>query len=309
MRRLFRLFGCLGLAALAAAAQQKPARQTTPAPDFTFRANVGEVLVQANVTDKKGRSVDTLPATDFTVYENGVRQKVDSFSHDDAPVSVGILVDNSGSMRPKRIQVDQAALNFVRASNPQDDVFIVKFNDEYHLASPFTSSIPALEKGLGEIDPQAGTALYDAVINAVAYLNKYGTHPKKVLLLITDGQDDASSHDLQQTMHLLQSQNAPLIYCIGLVDKEDGKSTQRESQRVLLQFADSTGGLAYFPKSLEQVDGITRKVARDIRLQYSLLYHSNQTGAGYRDIKLEVNDPHVKHLSAQTRKGYFASGN
>lgn len=303
-RALFIVF-CLVLAGLAQ--QTTPPRQAQPG--FTFQANVGEVLVQANVLDKHGRSVDTLPASDFTVFENGVAQKVDSFTHDDAPVSVGILVDNSGSMRPKRISVDQAALNFVRASNPQDEVFIVKFNDEYHLASPFTNSIPALEKGLGEIDPQAGTALYDAIINAVAYLNKYGKRSKKVLLLITDGQDDASSHDLKQALSIVQSQDAPLIYCIGLVDKEDGNATRKASHKVLMQFADATGGLAYFPKDLDQVDGITKKVAQDIRLQYSLVYRSNQTAPGFRAIRLEVHDPHHKHLTAQTRKGYYKAAN
>ncbi|MGH9479038.1 MAG: VWA domain-containing protein, partial [Terriglobales bacterium] len=126
------------LCVLAGAAQQ------TASPGFTFSATVGEVLVQANVLDKKGRSIDALPQSDFTVYENGVRQTIDSFSHADAPVSVGILVDNSGSMLPKRLQVDQAALNFVRASNPQDQVFIVKFNDLYRLVAPFTSSIPVM---------------------------------------------------------------------------------------------------------------------------------------------------------------------
>jgi VWFA-related protein len=292
--------GLILILGLAATCQQT----TQQAPAFTFHANVGEVLVQASVLDNKGRTVNSLPAGDFTVYENGVKQNVESFSHDDAPVSVGILVDNSGSMRTKRIQVDQAALNFVRASNENDEVFIVKFNDEYHLASPFTNSIPALEKGLGEIDPQAGTALYDAIINGVTYLNKYGKRPKKVLLLITDGQDDASSHDLKQTLTLLQSLDAPEIYCIGLVDKDDSGSSRKESRKVLLQFADATGGLAYFPSNLDQVDAITNKVARDIRQQYSLVYRSNQSGPGFRSIKVEVKDPHLKHLTAHTRIGY-----
>ncbi|MGH9480938.1 MAG: VWA domain-containing protein [Terriglobales bacterium] len=297
------LFTCLSVAALGvwAAAQQAP----PPPAGFLFRAEVGEVLVQANVLDKQGRSINTLPSADFTVYENGVAQSVDTFSHDDAPVSVGILVDNSGSMRPKRLQVDQAALNFVRASNPQDEVFIVKFNDEYHLASAFTSSVPALEKGLGEVDPEAATALYDAVIQAVGYLNQHAKNSKRVLLLITDGADDASTHSLEQTLRLVESQGAPLIYCIGLIDDEDSGQVRRDAQHVLLQFSDETGGVAYFPKNLDQVDAITRKVAQDIRLQYSLIYRSNQKTPGYRAIRLEVKDPHLKHLTAHTRKGYF----
>lgn len=261
--------------------------------------------MQANVLDKQGRSINTLPASDFTVFENGVAQSVDSFTHDDAPVSVGILVDNSGSMRPKRAEVDQAALNFVRASNPQDEVFIVKFNDEYHLASPFTNSIPALEKGLGDVDPEAATALYDAVIQAVGYLDQHAKNAKHVLLVITDGADDASTHTLEQTLRLVDSQGAPLIYCIGLIDNEDSGQVRRDAEHVLLQFSDDTGGVAYFPRNLDQVDAITRKVAQDIRLQYSLIYRSNQKTPGYRAIRLEVKDPHLKHLTAHTRRGYY----
>lgn len=272
---------------------------------LVFHANVGEVLVQASVLDKHGRSITGLPESDFTVLENGVKQKVDSFSHDDAPVSVGIIVDNSGSMRSKRIKVDQAALNFVRASNSQDEVFIVKFNDEFHLAAPFTNSIPKLEQGLGDIDPQAGTALNDALIRSVEYLNQKGKNPKKVLLLITDGQDDASSHSLPQAIRMIQAQSAPTIYCIGLLDSSDSKSSQRESEKVLVQIADETGGAAYFPKNLDQVDAITRKVAQDIRQQYSLVYRSNQPAAGYHAILLEVKDPHLKNLNAHTRRGYY----
>ena len=305
--RWIRTLFCLAVLAGLALAQQGVAQQA-PAAGYTFRLNVGEVLVQTNVLDKKGRSITSLPASDFTVYENGVRQTVKAFSHDDAPVSVGIVVDNSGSMRPKRLQVDHAALNFVRASNPQDEVFIVKFNDEYRLVAPFTNSIPKLEQGLGEVDPESSTALRDAVINAVGYMNKHATRAKKVLLLITDGQDDASSHSLQQTLRLLQSQDAPLIYCIGLFDNEDGRAARRDAEKVLLQFADNTGGVAYVPQNLSQVDAITKKVAQDIRLQYSLVYRSNQTSPGYRTIRLEVKDPHLKHLTAHTRRGYLPSG-
>jgi Ca-activated chloride channel family protein len=279
--------------------------QQAPSSGVTFRADVGNVLVQANVLDKHGRSVNNLPASDFTVYENGVRQKVDTFSHDDTPVSVGILVDDSGSMRPNVAAVDEAAMNFVRASNPQDEVFEVLFNDEYHLVSPFTNNVSKLELALGSLDPDAGTALYDTVIRAAAYLKRYGTRPKKVLLLITDGDDDASSHDLQQTLRIVQAQDAPLIYCIGLTDKGDGGFFSRQSHKVLLQFSEDTGGVAYFPKNLRQVDAITRKVARDIRLQYSLVYRSNQTQPGYHTIRLTVKDPKRKHLHAYTRRGFY----
>ncbi|MGH9466230.1 MAG: VWA domain-containing protein [Terriglobales bacterium] len=292
--RLTALF-LFGLAALRAQKPQVP----------TFRTDVGEVLVQVSVLDRHGQAVLHLPESDFTIYENGVAQKPDYFSAGDAPVSLGILVDNSGSMSSKRAQVDRAALNFVRAGNPQDQAFIVKFNDEYHLVAPFTSSIEALEKGLGEINPAYSTAMYDAVIRGVEYLNRYGTRAKKVILLISDGADDSSAHSLQQTEQILEQQNAPMIYCIGLSDPGDSRFVRRENARVLRSIADLTGGLAYFPRSLSQVNTVTRQVAHDIRLQYSMMYRSSARGPGYHAIRVVVHDPHQQHLRAYTRRGYY----
>lgn len=262
------------------------------------------MLVQVSVLDRHGNSVNDLPASDFSVYENGVLQQVDSFSHADTPISVGIIVDNSASMTPRRLQVDQAALNFVRASNPGDEVFIVKFNDEYHLASPFTNNIAALEKGLGELDPSSSTALYDTLLRATDYVIHQGRRAKKVLLLVSDGADDTSTHDLPQLLRVLSARDAPMIYCIGLADKEDGRTLERESEQALREIAAATGGVAYFPQSLRDVDAVTRKVAQDIRLQYSLVYRSNQTASGFHAIRVEVSDPHQKHLTAHTRRGY-----
>ena len=300
-RHFLNAWGVFLAVALAAGAQS-----ATP---FTYKTTVGEVLVQANVLDKHGKAVNNLPQGDFTVLENGVPQKIESFSHADAPVSVGILVDNSGSMRPKRLRVDQAALNFVRASNPQGEVFIVKFNDEYQLAAPFTNSIPRMEQGLGEINPEAGTALYDAMIRGITYLSKNARHPKKVILLISDGEDDASSHSLAQAMALVQAPDAPLIYTIGIFGSDDSRSARKEASKVLQKFADASGGNAYFPKDLNEVNAITGQVARDIRLQYSLVYRSNQTTPGFRAIRVEVKDPHQKNLKAHTRNGYIAGVN
>ncbi|MGH9412355.1 MAG: VWA domain-containing protein [Terriglobales bacterium] len=279
--------------------------QTAAVP--IFRANVGEVLVQVSVLDKGGAAVTGLPESDFTIYDNGVEQKPDSFSSGDAPVSLGILVDNSGSMRPKRVQVDRAALNFVRAGNPDDEAFIVKFNDEYHLVAPFTSSIAALEKGLGEVNPNYATAMYDAIIRGVEYMNRYGKRSKKVILLISDGADDASAHSLQQTEQILRAQNAPMIDCIGLTDSDDSGWVRRENAKVLREIAALTGGLAYFPRNLSQVNDVTRKVAHEIRLQYSFIYRSSQAAPGYHSIRVEVRDPHRKHLRALTRRGYWRS--
>lgn len=297
--RIAAVFAALSLAAAAAA------QTSAPAP-FTYRTTVGEVLVQANVLDRHGRSVNGLPESDFTVYEDGVPQKIEAFSQQDTPVSIGILVDNSGSMVSERVQVDQAALNFVRAGNPGDETFVVLFNDEYHAVTPFTNSIPRLERGLAAIHPQSGTALYDTLIRAIGYMDEYGRNTKKVLLLITDGEDDASTHSFAQTLRLVRSVNAPLIYCIGLLDDSFGRAMEKEARRELTAFSAESGGVAYFPKNLKQVNAITDRVARDIRVQYSLIYRSNQHAAGYRRIRVVVRDPRHKHLTAHTRRGYVA---
>ncbi len=288
---------------LPAAAQRAGApRQQAP---FTFHANVGEVLVHATVLDRHHRSIENLPESDFSIFENGVRQRIEYFAHEDAPVSVGILVDNSGSMRDKRPEVNKAALNFVRASNPQDEMFIVNFNDEYYLDADFTNQISKLQQGLDQIESRGGTALYDALIASLDYLNQNAKNDKRVLLVVTDGDDDASRYTLEQTVRMLQAENPPLIYCIGLIDSDDTRSMKKDAERALNSLANATGGVAFFPKNLRQVDAITRQVAQDIRTQYTFAYHSNQTGSGFRAIRVEVKDPKLTHLTVRTRKGYF----
>lgn len=288
--------------AASAAAQKPKAPAQTP---FVFHANVGEVLVNATVVDQHHLSVPNLPEEDFSVYENGVRQRLNSFTHEDAPVSVGILVDNSGSMSDKRPEVNQAALNFVRESNPGDEVFIVNFNDEYYLDAEFTHDIGKLQQGLQQIESRGGTALYDAIIASLDYLNQNAKNQKRVLLVVTDGEDDASRYTLEQAVEMVQKENPPLIYCIGLIDNDDTRSMKREAKRTLESLAQTTGGEAFFPKNLSQVDSITRAVAQDIRSQYTMTYASNQPGTGYRALRVDVKDKKLKHLSVRARTGYY----
>lgn len=297
----------LGLLLLAAplAAQTGTAAPPHPQAPYTFRANVGEVLVHASVTDDHHRAVENLPQSDFSLFEDGVAQRVEYFASEDAPVSVGILVDNSGSMVDSRPEVNKAALNFVRASNPQDEVFIVNFNDEYYLDAEFTNQLSKLQEGLDRIESRGGTALYDALIASLDYLNQNAKNDKRVLLVITDGWDDASRYTLEQTVRMMQAENPPLVYCIGLVDHDDTRPMKKTVERDLDALSNTTGGIAYFPKNLQQVDAISRQVAHDIRTQYTFAYRSNQTGAGYRNIRVEVADPKLKHLTVRARKGYY----
>lgn len=287
-------------------AQQVPAQKGSNSP-YVFRTNVGEVLVHATVLDKKNQPVTGLPQSDFTVEENGVPQKIDYFTSEDAPVSLGLLIDNSGSMRTKRPEVDRAALNFVKASNPDDEVFVVNFNDEYYLDADFTNSVAKLQDGLDHIDSRGGTALYDATIASLDHLNQDGKKPKKVLLIITDGEDDASRYTLEQTVRMAQAEKGPLIYCIGLIG-DMGGSEKRHSERALKAMAEATGGQAFFAKNLGEVDALTHELAGEIRQQYTMAYRSNQSAPGFRRIDVSVHAPHMKDLKVLARSGYYQGG-
>lgn len=289
-------------------AQRIPAQKGAQVP-YVFRTNVGEVLVHATVLDKKNHPVTGLPQSDFAIEENGAPQKIDYFTSEDAPVSLGLLIDNSGSMRTKRPEVDRAALNFVRASNPGDEVFVVNFNDEYYLDAEFTNNVAKLQDGLDHIDSRGGTALYDATIASLDHLNQDGKKPKKVLLIITDGEDDASRYTLEQTVRMAQAEKGPLIYCIGLIG-DMGGGEKRHAERALKAMAEATGGQAFFAKNLSEVDALTHELAGEIRQQYTLAYRSNQAAPGFRRIDVSVHSPHMKDLKVLARSGYYqgASG-
>ncbi len=282
----------------------QPAAQNRKHPQYVFRAQSAEVLVHVTVLDKKGRPVNNLPLADFRVFDNGAQQHVDYFTHSDAPISAGLVVDNSGSMEDKRTAVIAAALDFVRASNPQDQIFIVNFNDEYYLDTDFTSSIAKLQQGLDHIQSTGGTALYDAIVASLYHLKK-GTRQKKVLLVITDGSDDASQDTLEQVVRTAQQMHGPLIYCVGLTyqDMDRGRA-----DRALKRIARATGGMAYFPKDLSQVNSITEYVAAAIRRQYTLGYRPNQKQPGFHAIRVELRGKHTRGLRIYARTGYYEAG-
>jgi len=163
---------------------------------FVFKKEVEEVMLQATVADDKNHLVTNLDKSAFAVFENNQPQTITSFRHEDIPVSMGIVIDNSGSMREKRDKVNRAALNLVRSSNPQDQVFVVNFNDEYYLDQPFTSDINKLREALEKVEARGGTALYDAIVASADYLKKNAKLQKKVLFVVTDGEDNASRESL-----------------------------------------------------------------------------------------------------------------
>jgi VWFA-related protein len=285
-----------------AQAGQAPSSQTGDV--YVFRKEVDEVTLHATVVDQNNKLVTDLGRSDFQVFEDGQPQKITSFRREDIPVAMGIVIDNSGSMRDKRPQVNAAAINLVKSSNPQDKVFIVNFNEEYFLDQDYTSQVPKLRDALERIEARGGTALYDAAVASADHLKKSGTLEKKVLLVVTDGEDNASRESLEQAIRRLQEENGPTVYTIGILGDEHSK----RARRALREMAEQTGGVAFFPRDLSEVQSITSQIAHDIRNQYTIQYKPTkpQSVGGYRTVKVEANAKGYKHLQVRTRSGYYA---
>jgi Ca-activated chloride channel homolog len=272
---------------------------------FVIRTRVDEVSLAVTVVDQKQHLVTTLGQNDFLIYEDEQQQKVTMFRREDIPVSIAIVVDNSGSMREKRAAVTKAVVNLVKASNPHDEVFIVNFNDEPYLDQDFTSDVGLLREALDRLDSRGGTALYDALIAAADHLAKGAKLEKKVILVITDGEDNESRMSLEQAIRTVQEDSGPTIYSIGILGS-DGR--ERRARRALEALSFQTGGLAFFPKNLEEVDELSQQVARDIRNGYTITYKPSnpQTNGGYRKVKVMVRASGYKDLQVRTKSGYFA---
>jgi Ca-activated chloride channel homolog len=290
---------------------QSPNTNSAQGPDsadsgtFVFRKQVEEVVLHATVVDDKQHIVTSLDKGDFNVYEDGHPQTITSFRHEDIPVAMGIVVDNSGSMREKRQKVNAAALNLVRSSNPNDEVFIVNFNDEYYLDQDFTSSINKLKVGLEKIEARGGTALYDAVVASADHLKKEAKLEKKVILVVTDGDDNESAETLEQAVKHLQGDGGPTVYAIGILEKEEHP---KHAKRALQIMSERTGGIAFFPKTLDEVDAISREVAHDIRSQYTIGYKPTtpKNQGGYRQVKVDARSRSYGKLTVRTKSGYYA---
>jgi len=273
---------------------------------FVFRKQVEEVVLHATVLDSKQRFVTNLDKGAFTVYEDGHPQSITSFRHEDIPVAMGIVVDNSGSMREKRQKVAAAALNLVRASNPSDEVFVVNFNDEYYLDQDFTSNINKLKEALEKIESRGGTAMNDALVASADWM-KRSKLEKKVIFVVTDGEDNESTETLEQTVKRLQAENGPTVYAIGILGDEDHPKRARRALQII---AERTGGIAFFPKTLDEVDEISRDVAHDIRNQYTIGYKPTtpKNQGGYRTVRVDAKSHSYGKLVVRTRSGYYAGG-
>ncbi|HKO05300.1 MAG TPA: VWA domain-containing protein [Candidatus Acidoferrales bacterium] len=290
-----------------------PQSQAPPPPrpgEYRLRRDVNLVVLYASVLDEHGNFVPSLDQNNFRVYEDRIEQKLSTFHREDVPLTVGLVVDNSGSMRDKREKVNAAALTFVETSNPQDEVFVVNFNDEFFLDldKDFTSDMRELRDALERVDSRGGTALYAALVGSMDHLKK-GTRDKKALLIITDGEDNASGHITLETAVEEARKSGTLMYAVGLLGQDDKKEARR-AKKALLTLTTETGGAAYFPNSVEDVQAICKEVARDVRNQYVLAYYPTNTAkdGSFRSVKIDVvNPPHgAGKISVRTRLGYYA---
>jgi Ca-activated chloride channel homolog len=274
---------------------------------YTLHEDVDEVLLPCAVVDEKGRPVLDLNRNDFHVWEDGVPQTTTSFIHQDLPVSMGILIDSSGSMLDKRDAVDAAANKLLAESNVRDTAFVVNFNEKAYLDQGFTMDRVALRRGIDHFDARGPTALYDAVAASADELSRHAKQPRQVLLIVTDGADNASHLELAQAIRRVQNLGGPVVYTIGLLYDADRKEADKARSDLEMLSAE-TGGIAYFPRSLGDVDQIASEVARDIRNQYVVGYHSTHPAAqgGYRTVHVEAMSPNHKHLTVRTRRGYYA---
>ena len=277
---------------------QEAARE---APETTFRTDTRLVVLNVSVFDNEGKIVKGLPKSAFTVYENGEKQEIKVFRQEDVPVSLGLIIDNSASMRDKRERVASAAVKLIQASNPEDEVFIMKFNERQVLAKDFTSDLKELERSLRDLDATGETAMRDALRLGIEHLKDAGKKDKKVLLVVTDGEDNSSVETLQ---HVVQAahQNDVLIYAIGLLGAEEPRSAER-ARRALELLTTATGGRVWFPNDVAEVEKITPEIAHEIRNQYVLAYSPANPAAsgGFRKIGVDVNVPGV---TVRTRSGY-----
>jgi Ca-activated chloride channel family protein len=293
--------------------QSQESWQSPPRPNNqgdnqeTIKINVDLVVLHATVQNRKGIPVSGLGKEDFQVYEDGVLQEIESFSHEDIPVTIGIVIDNSGSMRPKRTEVIAAALAFARASNAKDQFFVINFNEHVSFGlpanTPFTDERAQLEFALSRVAPNGLTALYDAVAAALDHLKK-GNRDKRALIVISDGADNASRHNNLARIMALAMQSEVIIYTIGLYDRDNPDRNIGS----LKQFAKATGGEAFLPESVKDVVPICERIARDIRNQYTITYVPKDIkyDGKYRVIQVKAGAPGRGRLMVRARAGYYA---
>ncbi len=288
------------------AAPQAPGE--APESPYKISVDVHLVALQASVHDRHGLFVSDLTERDFEVYEDGVRQSIQLFRHEDVPVTVGLVVDHSGSMRPKLTEVVAATRSFVKSSNPEDQMFVVNFNEKVTMGLPialrYTGSADELERAIWRSHPAGMTALYDAVTEGLRRVRE-SNRDRKVLVVVSDGGDNASKASLDQVVKLAE-QSSAVIYAIGIFDPDDPE----RNTKALTRLARATGGEAFFPDKLDEVVALCDGIAHDIRNQYTIGYVStnDKRDDSYRRVRVAARSKDYGRLSVRTRSGYIAAG-
>jgi VWFA-related protein len=278
-----------------------------PDPDeYRISVDVGLVVLPVIVTNRKGKAVSGLGEGSFHVFDNGRPQQITFFEPEDVPVTVGLVIDNSGSMGAKRPEVVAATEEFAKSSNPHDEMFIVNFNQWVSMGLPkgvpFTSDLQQLQNAASRTPAYGNTALYDGLAAALEHL-QMGTASRKALIVITDGGDNASRLSFHELLKRAETSSAQ-IYTLGVFDK----NYSGEDPSVLKRLAKVTGGKAYFPQSASQITGICQGIARDLRDQYTLGYHpSSRTSGKYHAIRVTAKAIGEGRLHVSTRAGYLIS--
>jgi len=282
----------------------QPAGNQKEPEEFTIRTTSRLVLLDVSVTDPRGALVSGLGTQNFEVFEDGKPQKITQFAHADIPVTVGLVVDESGSMRPKQAEVITAALAFIHASNPQDEVFVINFNEKPRRGLPdmqlFSDDAEQLRAALWRGVPEGRTALYDAIEMALHHLD-FGRRDKKTLVVISDGGDNVSAHKLEAVMHDVVDSVAT-IYTVGIFDEDDPD----QNPGVLKRIAQVSGGRTYFPAKIEEITPVCREIAKDIRTRYTIGYiPADEARPSERHIKVVARSEGGRKLVVRTRTSYL----
>ncbi len=270
---------------------------------FSLNVNSDLMELHVSVVDEKERTVSGLNQENFQVTENGVRQKISFFKHEDIPVSLGLVLDNSRSIEPRKARLDAAALSFVHQSNPEDETFVVHFDFDARLDRDFTSKLPELEQSLTASKPFGQTAIYDALLLALDHM-KNAKQQKKVLLLVTDGLDNVSKATLNQLLDTIKRSRVAIIV-VGLLSAAEGEKAEQSLSRI----AEASGGRAYFPEDVDQARVYMEKTARDLRTQYTIGYVPTDPvhDGSWRSVRVNVTPPpgSTTHLEVDYRHGYY----
>ena len=273
--------------------------------DFLVDANL--VVLPVTVTDNQGKLIGDLATGNFHIYEDGVPQNLTLFRHGDTPVAVGLVVDNSGSMRRKLADVIAAATAFAHSSNPDDQMFVVNFSEHVSLGlsagKAFLSNPDELKAAMLQIHAKGETALYDAMATALNHIRKSALQ-RKILIVLSDGGDNASTLGFPKLLTMVE-QSDVMVYTVGLFDEYDAD----RNPGVLKQLARVSGGEAFFPSEISDVTNILQTVSRDIRNQYTIGYvpTNGKRDGTYRNVRVKLTGLHASRWTVRTRAGYFAA--